>query len=480
MFTRPADRLPSRLLLATALVLGLTPVASRADEPAATTAPSATDASPLAEANARFQTLLEQLRPYNIPHLDELAAEPTATTSEELAGRLDRLYAETGFQSANRYRTYENNLRALTDERVRLEEARADSAKLEQDIAAAPARLKAAEEKAAQALAQAESAEQIAVALHANAAALEEDFLAARNSTLASVYYLLPTNQRVSFHEGTQKNAANPAYAVLPEVESNRGARLPAASPKPAAPLVDLTNPIQPPAPVSGSLEAKFAAFEDKQRALRNLAALLPPQEKQLAAARELADTQVMARAALNQQLAEYAGPLAQQAATVQEAEDRLLTAQVNQKIAAGNLLRLGTAALLWHHLKATVVAPLMEQFLADNGGLAKGRSGTALLDEIAQRPQDFIPKKGTYENPQPLSALRLRLLDVEPNLETRATAAAEALAAGKITRSDALVARFFKDLDKPGVAVLQATTDTLTPGQKKLAAVLLERAPVQ
>ena len=340
--------------------------------------------------------------------------------------------------------------------------------------------MKTEESRAAEATAQAQKAEQIATTLRENAVALEEDFLAARNSTLGSVYYLLPTNQRVSFHEGTQKNAANPAYAVLPEVESDPSARAAPATAKAASSLAADANAIQPPAPVAGSIDVKFAAFEDKLRALRNLASLLPPQEKQLAAARELADTQVRERAKLSAQLAEYATPLATHAATVHEAEDRILTAQVNQRISAGNLLRLGTSAVLWSHLKESVVAPLMEQFLTDNGVHIKGQRGPELLEAINQRPQDFIPKKGTFGNTQPLGALRLRLLDVEPSLEVRAAAAAEAFAAGKITGSDVLVAHFFRNLDKQGVAVLQATVDTLVPAQKKIAMALLARAPAE
>ena len=476
----PVPRHSEILSLATlclGLVAGLLPVRSPA-APAEQAAPVA-GPEPLAALNDRWQTLLGQLRPYAIPHLDELSATPAATTIDELAQRLDRLYAETALQSASRYRTYEDNLRGLTDERVRLEEAKVENNKQEQALATAPDRLKAEQARSTQLTAQAASEEHLATVLRDNAAVLADDFAAARGSSLGAVYYLLPTNQRVSFHEGTQKNANNSAYLKLDEVEPTHPDRTAPAPTKPAAPKMESAVPTPLPPAVAGSLEEKFAAFEDKQRALRNLAALLPPQERQLAAARELADAQQKRKDALTAQLAEFAGPLAESAAAATAAEDRILTAQVNQKISAGNLLRLGTAAILWSYLKESVVAPQMENFLHDNG-LAKILRGPALVDAISQRPQDFIPKAGTFEDSHPLVALKLKLLDVEPNLEVRALAAADALEHGKISGSGELVAHCFKNLDKPGLSVLQATTDTLSPGQKKIAQVLLAHAPAE
>jgi hypothetical protein len=473
-----------KILSVAALCLGVAatfpPVRSGAAEPDTAPAPATPAPNPadLAALNARLQELLGQLRPYNIPHLDEISTEPAATTVEELARQVDRLYVETAFQSASRYRTYEDNLRGLTDERVRLEEARVEYAKLEKELAAAPDRVKTEEARSAQLMAQAASEERLAATLRDNAAVLEQDFLAARGTALGSVYYLLPTNQRVTFHEGTQKNANNSAYIKLDEVEPDHPARTPPAPAKPAAAKPEGTG-VTPPPPVAGSLEDKFAAFADKQRALRGVAGLLPPQEKQLAASRELADAQQKKNDVLTAQMAEFAGPLGQSAAAANEAEDRILTAQVNQKISAGNLLRLGTSAVLWSYLKESIVAPQMENFLQDNG-LKKIPKGPALLEAINQRPQDFIPKSGAFENTQALTSLKLKLLDVEPNLELRAQAATEALEGNKLGAGGDLLAHFFKNLDKQGIALLRATTDTLEPAQQKIAQALLKHAPAE
>ncbi len=471
------------MLFATALGLvlagGFGPVARAAEteSPPAPASPAEPPAD-LATRNARLQELIVQLRPYNIPHLDEIAAEPAATSADELAQRIDRLYTETAFQSASRYRTYEDNLRGLTDQRIRLEEARAEHTKLEKELAAAPDRLKTEEARSAQLVAQAAGEERLAATLRDNANVLEQDFQTARGTALGSVYYLLPTNQRVAFHEGTQKNSNHSAYLKLDEVEPDHPARTTPAPAKPAA--AQSENPSLPaPTPVAGSIEDKFAAFADKQRALRGVAALLPAQEKQLAAARELADAQQKKNDAVNAQLAAFSGPLAQCAATTNDAEDRILTAQVNQKISAGNLLRLGTSAVLWSYLEESIVAPQMENFLQDNG-LKKIPQGTELLVKITQRPQDFIPKDGSFENTQGLSALRLKLLDVESSLDVRAQAAAEALEGNKLAAGAELTAHFFKNVDKPGVALLRATAGSLEPAQQKIAEALLKHAPAE
>jgi hypothetical protein len=230
---------------------------------------------------------------------------------------------------------------------------------------------------------------------------------------------------------------------------------------------------------VAGTIDEKFAAFADKQRALRNLAGLLEPQEKPLATARELAEAQVRQNEALAAQLAEFTAPLAKCAATAGEADDRILTAQVNQKIAAGNLLRLGTSALLWTYLREHIVAPQMERFLEENR-MAGGKKGLALVDAINQQPKDFIPRSGNFDKPEALGSLRLKLLDVEPSMEVWAGVATDAFAAGKISAASELIARFYLNLDKPGVEILRASLDTLEAPQKKIATALLAHAPAE
>jgi hypothetical protein len=466
------------------LLAGLWPLRGGAEEPAAPAEPPAAPAVSPAEAeqlpalNTRLQSILEQLRPYDIPHLDEIAAAPAATSLAELTARVDRLYVEAAFQAAHRFWTYENNLRALTDERVRLEAARVEQPKLEKELAAAPDRLKAEEVRVAELTARAASEERIATILHDNAAAMEETFVAARSSAINAVYSLLPAAQRVAFYNGTQKNSNHPAYAHLPEVESDRATRAAPVAPKPAAPRTAAAGPV-PPQPVSGTIDDKFAAFADKQRALRNLAALLPPQEKPLAAARELAEAQVQRNEALAVHLAEFTAPLAKCTAIASEAEDRILTAQVNQKISAGNLLRLGTSALLWTYLREHIVAPQLERFLEDNR-MTKGKKGLSLVDAINRQPRDFIPRSGTFDKPEALGSLRLKLLDVEPSMEVWASVATDALAAGKISTGADLTRRFFQNLDKPGVEILRASLDTLETPQRKIALALLARAPAE
>lgn len=460
------------------LLAGFLPAGVAAAEPENAPAPpaAATGTADLPALNARLQTLLGQLLPYNIPHLDEIAAAPAPATVAELDGRLDQVYVATAAETARRIASYDSNLRALTDERVRYEAARVEEPKLERDLAAAPAQLKAEETRATELTTRAATAERIATALRDNAAAMEEIFTTARGSAINSVYYLLPAAQRVAFYNGTQKNANHPAYANLPTVDSDRAAKAGAAPAKSPAPQAAAAT-AAPPAPFGGTIDEKFAAFEDKLRALRNLAALLPPQEKQLAAARELADAQAGKNDALTAKLAEFAAPLARYATTAAEANDRILNAEVNQKISAGNLLRLGTSALLWTYLREHIVAPQMESFLQENR-LARNLKGPALLDAITQQPNNFIPRSGNFDKPESLGALRRKLLDIEPGMDVWAGVATEAFVAGKISAGPGLTARFFKDLDKEGVAVLRASLDMLDAPQKKLATALLARAP--
>jgi hypothetical protein len=204
---------------------------------------------------------------------------------------------------------------------------------------------------------------------------------------------------------------------------------------------------------------------------------IMPSQEKRLAAFREQGAQLRKNNDSLLERLQTFESPLEKAKALADDAEQRLLTAQINQKISANNLLRLATAAVIWNHIKNTVVIPQIEQILKANG-LSNGVKGMAMIDQIQKSPQDFLPKVGPLKDLPRLIETGKKILSIEENMESFALGAAGATGQIGTAESDILVGHVFHGLSKSGTDIMRTASGAMEGIQGKVAQVLMERAP--
>jgi hypothetical protein len=432
----------------------------------------------LNDLTSRFNVLLNILRAYDVPNIGDLYTAAAPATIVELGRRVDRLYVETAFHKSRQYWKYEENAKDLISLPAALSALRTENVKLEENLITAPGRLKNAEAQRDRSMAKAESEEYVASVLRNNAAIVEDDFLTARGKAMWTIHSLLPADKKAAFHEGMKKGDALPAYTIQQLYEPAAAAII--TPQRPAELNVSRRDSIgltQKPPPLAGSIEVKLDAFEDLKTVLGYVGPIIPSQEKRLAAFREQGAQLRKNNDSLLERLQTFESPLEKAKALADDAEQRLLTAQINQKISANNLLRLATAAVIWNHIKNTVVIPQIEQILKANG-LSNGVKGVAMIDQIQKSPQDFLPKVGPLKDLPRLIETGKKILNIEENMESFALGAAGATGQIGTAESDILVGHIFHGLSKSGTDIMRTASGAMEGIQGKVAQVLMERAP--
>jgi hypothetical protein len=429
----------------------------------------------LNDLTGRFTALLDDLRMYEIPDIDDLYGAAPPTSLDELGARIDRVYVEASFQKERRYWQYEQNAKLLNYSMPAL---RAEVAALQSKLASAPERLKDAETRRDEVAAKAAAEELRAGILRANALALRDEFLATRTSAVGPILELLPGDLRGQFSAATTRREQSPVYAIEePEPQPVAAKDLPAAPVAAKASLESVVGPMEKPQPVSGSIEDKLKAFDDVKSVLGYVKVMLPSQERRLPALTQEAAELRRQQGSLSEQLSAIESPLATANALADEAEQRFLAAQLAEKASAGNALRLAAAAVVWEHVRDTVVVPQIETILEENG-LSNGVAGLQMLNRIRESPQDFLPKVGPLKDIPRLIDTAKKVVDVEENMETLALAAATSNAQADTAESQALIARLFSGLNREGIEIMRTASEAMDGPRGKIVQVLMERAP--
>jgi hypothetical protein len=435
------------------------------------------EAQRLIDLNEQFATLLGELRKYEIPEIGDVYGAPAPTSLDELASRVDRVYVEASFHMERRYWQFEQNtnLRAYS-----LPALREQVAALESKLASAPERLKDAEARRDEVVAKAEAEERTVGILTANARALRSDALATRTSAVGPILELLPGDAKDQFGSAVTRHEADPVYAMEEPPPPPAAAEAQPQQPAPLNPRHDsVVGPTEKPQPVNGTIEDKLKAFDDVKKTLSYVSYMLPSQEQRLPALMQEVAELRSRKGSLSEQLSALESPLEAANALADEAEQHFLAAQVAEKVSAGNALRLAAAAVVWEHVRDTVVAPQIEAVLHENG-LANGIEGLEMLNRIRNSPQDFIPKIGPLKDIPRLIDTAKKVVGVEENWESYALAAADANANAQVgtAEGESLAAHLFAGLSKEGIEIMRTASDAVDGPQGKIAQLLMERAP--
>lgn len=325
-------------------------------------------------------------------------------------------------------------------------------------------------------MAQAKEEEYLAWYLRSNASAVEEDLVMARRSTIDPILELLPADRKAAFREAAIRGEKLPAYA-LQQLQELEIVTLEIVPIKPILGKAHSGGPYRKPAPIVGSIDAKLNAFADLKRRLDRVSEIIPSQEKELAEFGREARILGKTHNSLWERFQAYESPMERAQALVDDAERRILNAQINQKISANNLLKLAAAAILWNNIKEKIVIPQMEQILGRNG-LLKGVRGIALMDKIRRSPKDFLPKVGAFKDLPRLIEVSEQIVTIEENWESYALATADASGQLGIAESDTLIVHIFSSLGKSGAEIMRTASGAMEGTQGKIARASMERAP--
>jgi hypothetical protein len=443
-----------------------------------TTGPRPTNDGALRLSNltGRFNAILGELQQYDIPDVGDLYGAPAPTSLGELRARIDRLYVEAAFEKSRRYWQFEDNGRTIREAPALISTLRAENLASQVSLATAPQRLKEAEARRDAATAKADKAQDLASVFRSNTLSLEYDFVYARARAVWPIFELLPPDRKSDFKDAMTRGEKLPAYAILRPEDPPAVARA-IEPPMPNAQVFGGDRPRLKPQPIDGSIEDKLIAFGDIKTVLGYVTPMMASQELRLPVLKqELTDLRLQ-RTSVADQLSAFESPLEKAKGAAAAAERRFLAAQVDQKLSAGNALRLASAAVVWNHIIDTLVVPQIEAILDENG-LLKGLKGIDMLDRIQRSPQDFIPKVGPLKELPRLIETGKKVLSVEENMESFALAAAAANAQAHTAESERLAAHLFARLSQEGTDIMRTASQAMEGPQGKIAQALMERAP--
>ncbi|TRX03229.1 hypothetical protein [Flavobacterium gawalongense] len=431
------------------------------------------EAMRLNDLTSHFNALLGQLSVYEIPNIGDLYSAATPSTIDDLRQRVDHLYIETAFYKERRYWKYEKNTEDLIYVRNILPELRSKNITLKDNLNTAPERLKKAEVQRDQILEKVYIEEHIAYYLWNNAEIMEYEMVQAKADVKWTIYELLPNDRKVAFIEAIG-GCCFKFKQELPVIPIKVVAQI---LPTPIRATASNFEPYLKPRSIEGSIEVKLKAFDDLRTVLNFVSDKIPSQEKSLAVfVKEIVPLRKNNESLL-ERLQTYESPLEKAQELISDAEQRILTAQVNQEVSAKNLLILAAGTFTWNQIKNDIVIPEIEKILKKNG-LLYGLKGMAMIDQIRKNPQKFIPKVGPLKDIERLIETEKKVLSIEENFESYSLAAANANAQIGTKESDKLVEQVFLSLGKQATDIMRTASGSIEGPLGQIARVIMERGP--